>query len=316
LAALAFLSAQLGSVGSTAVMTVGLAILFCMSIAMLWMLSFAYLPLWQLFQEGKATMKSVATIKNTGPITFPRFFKSPLGALFEKEGIVLFREMKSALWFFFLLMLWLVQIILEFFIRENLIHHGEQLTSIVGQIEALQVGTAIYFISAFILRFVFPAFSGEQKTAWIIGVSPLKTQSIFWSKFFFYTALFLVLGVVFCGLNFMIIQMPIAQAFSFIVFLFLMIVFLVSFGLGLGALFPNFETDDPEILSTSLPGLGFILFSLSYGGFGTYLFYNYLTSGFILPIMAFDAVSIVLVLTIVSLALDSLKKFQFVKDVA
>jgi hypothetical protein len=285
-----------------------------MSIGMLWMLSLAYLPLWQLFQEGKAGPKAPTLKKNAKPIIFPRYFKTPLGALFEKEGIVLFREMKSALWFFFLFALWMIQVILEFFIRENLIHHGQQITSLIAQIEALQVGTAIYFISAFILRFVFPSFSGEQKTAWIVGVSPLKPQNIFWSKFFFYTALFLILGLVFCGLNFAIIQMPVAQAFSFITFLILMILFLVAFGLGLGAIFPNFETNDPELLSTSLPGLGFILFSLSYGGLGTYLFYNYLISGSSTFMNIFNLISLFLTGGMIALSLMALKKFQFIKD--
>ena len=106
------------------------------SLFILWMLSLVYLPLWQLFQEGHASPKNIDLTKPGKPIVFPRYFKTPLGAMFEKEGLIFFREMKSALWFFFILALWAVQIILEFFIRSSLLQHGENLSAVVAQIEA------------------------------------------------------------------------------------------------------------------------------------------------------------------------------------
>jgi hypothetical protein len=317
---LTLFSAQQGSFGTATLATAGLAVMFGLGMLSVRFAAWGFLPLWQLFQEGRYEAKTVSmeAAKRPrgaeGPITFPRYFKSPIGALFEKEGIVLFRGMKSALWFFFLFVLWMVQMALEFFIRGNLIKYGTNLGSALALVESLQLVTAIYFVSAFILRFVFPAFSGEARTAWILGAAPLRMQNVFWSKFLFYGSLFLLLGIVFCGLNFFIIQTAIAQGLAFVVFMLLMIVFLVAFGLGLGAIFPNFDSDDPEVLSTSLPGLGFIFSSLLYGGAGTYLFYKFLIGGSIAALVGFDAFTTFLIIAMLILSFRSLKKFEFVRD--
>jgi hypothetical protein len=88
----------------------------------------------------------------------------------------------------------------------------------------------------------------------------------------------------------------------------LMITLLVAYGLGLGAIFPNYETNDPEQLSTSLPGLGFIFGSLAYGGYGTYLFYRLLAGGPGGPVIVFDIVTALLTFIMVALSLRSLKR--------
>jgi ABC-2 type transport system permease protein len=332
LVTLTLYNAQQGLFGAALVATLGLAVMFGLSVIGVRIAAWGFLPLWQVFQEGRYEAKAVSAEaamrrhESVGPITFPRWFKGPLGAFFEKEGIVLFRGMKSALWFFFLFVLWMVQVVLEFFIRGNLVKYGTNIGSALAVVESLQLATAIYFVSAFILRFVFPAFSGEGKMAWLLGTAPIRMQSVFWSKFFFYAALFLALGVVFCGANFAIIQTAVAQGLAFVVFTLLMVIFLVALGLGLGAIFPNFDSDDPEVLSTSLPGLGFIFGSLLYGGFGAYLFYEFLIGGTGFAagsafgfgagaeLAAFNVLTVVLTLVMLALSLRSLKKFEFVRD--
>ncbi len=318
LATLELFNAQMGGFGSAALLTVGLAVMFGICLLILRILQWGFLPLWQVFQEGRfeAKPKAPRMRASQGPITFPRFFKSPLGALFEKEGIILFREMRSALWFFFLLVLWGIQVVMEFFIRANLIKYQVDLSTIVARIETLELATAIYFISAFIVRFVFPAFSSERRTAWILGTAPLNLKSVFWAKFLFYAAVFLTLGLVFTVINFSIIEAVVANVVAFVCFAFLMIVFLVAFGLGLGAIFPNFESDDPEVLSTTLPGLGFIFGALIYGGIGSYLFYLFLAGGPAAPLVGFDILTALLTVLMVALALRSLGKIEFIKEYA
>jgi len=323
LATLTLFGAQQGAFGVAALTTATLVLMFALGALGVRIAAWGFLPLWQIFQEGRYEAKAVSTATairrhgKEGPISFPRFFRSPLGALFEKEGIVMFRGMKSALWFFFLFVLWMVQVALEFFIRGNLVKYGTSIGSALAIVESLQLATAIYFVSAFILRFVFPAFSGEGRTAWILGTAPLRMQNVFWAKFLFYASIFLALGLVFCGLNFFIIQTAVAQGLAFGAFTLLIIVFLVAFGLGLGAIFPNFESDDPEVLSTSLPGLGFIFGSLFYGGAGSYLFYRFLAGtapGAGMALAGFDALTVLLTIIIFALSLRALGTFEFVKD--
>jgi ABC-2 type transport system permease protein len=322
LATLALFDAQAGAFGSSALAALGLGLSFLMCLAILWVASRSFLPLWQLFQEGSFEAKKVAAPARLGaagsvaPASFPRFWKSPLGALFEKEGIMLFRDGRSALWFFFLLALWAVQVVMGFFIRANLIKYSVNLSMIVAQVEALELATTIYFVSAFIVRFVFPAFSSERRTAWILGTAPIDLKKVFWAKLLFYVTIFLALGIAFCAVNLTIIQTALVQTLSFGIFALLMIVFLVAFGLSLGAIFPNFESDDPEALSTSLPGLGFTFGSLAYGGAGAYFFYKFLSGGPALPVVCFDALTVALTTLFIFLALRSLEKIEFVKAYA
>lgn len=310
-------NAQQGSFGSAAVAALGLGLLCAASLGAYALMGRIFLPLWQVFQEGKyeARAMAVSPRRREGPIAFPKFFKSPLGALFEKEGMMLFRNTKNLLWFFFLFVLWAMQVVLEFFIRRNLIHYGEQLISALALVEALELATAVYFVSVLILRFVFPAFSSERKTAWVFGTAPIKMQSVFWSKFLFYAILLLCLGIAFSGLNFFIIQAALTQAAVFMSVMVLLVIFLVAFGLGLGAIFPNFESDDPEVLSTSLSGLSFTFGSLIYGGIGSYLFYRFLIDGSGVSLAEFSVLTVVLTLVLFSASLRALKRFEFVKVV-
>jgi len=312
LATLALLGGQTGTVVQAAIAVIGL-ILFAVvaGIALVSLLS-VYLPLWQVFQEGRFEAAAAAMRMRMGPAAFPRA-KTALGALFEKEALMFVREMKGLFWFFFLFFLWAVQIGLEFFIRANLLKYGVDLAKIIAQVESLELVTAIYFMGAFILRFAYPSFSGELKKAWILGTAPLSVQKIFWAKFFFYSAVFLFLGAMFCGVNFAIIQLPFSQALAFIVFALLMVALLVAYGLGLGAMFPDFDTDDPELLSTSLPGLAFIFGSLLYGGFGSYLFYKFLSGGSVLPLAAFDVLTAAIAFIVLRLTMRSLDAFEFVR---
>ncbi|HEX4104027.1 MAG TPA: hypothetical protein VHZ04_00925 [Candidatus Paceibacterota bacterium] len=324
LATLTLFDAQAGSFGAAALALLGLGLMYVVCLAMLWVALPSFLPLWQLFQEGTFEAKKV-TVRHvsagagagTGLVpsgSFPRVWKTPLGALFEKEGIMIFRDGRSALWFFFLLALWMVQVVMGFFIRANLLKYSVNLAMIAAQVEALELATAIYFVSAFIVRFVFPAFSSERRTAWILGTAPISIKKVFWAKLLFYVSVFLVLGAAFCVVNLSIIQMAVAQALAFAVFALLIVAFLVAFGLGLGAIFPNFESDDPETLSTSLPGLGFTFGSLLYGGWGAYLFYRFLAGGSFAPVLGFYALTVALTVFIAFLALRSLGKIEFVKE--
>jgi hypothetical protein len=64
------------------------------------------------------------------------------------------------------------------------------------------------------------------------------------------------------------------------------------YGLALGALFPNFETDDPEILSTSFPGLTFIFTSVMYGAYAAYAVQCLFKDVQLLPFAVFIAFSL------------------------
>ena len=129
---------------------------------------------------------------------------------------------------------------------------------------------------AFALRFVFPSFSVEKKTLWILESAPLTFRKIFLSKYAFYTSLFLVVGLLMEYINILILRVSFISA-SYSLFLFISaIIFIITLALSMGAIFPSQDSDDPEAVSTSMSGLFFTALSLLYGAISTFILYKVL----------------------------------------
>ncbi|OHB21435.1 MAG: hypothetical protein A2939_00925 [Parcubacteria group bacterium RIFCSPLOWO2_01_FULL_48_18] len=296
---------------SGAIVTMGkLLVLFLLSFSVFVFLSRWYLPLWQSLQEGRFEARTRVADGHTLK-SFPRFFKTPIGAVFEKEALMLVRNARDLMWIGFLLSVWFAQTALNFFLKNNMVKYRVRPESVPDIIQALQIVAVAYFISAFALRFAFPAFSVERKTAWIIATSPIAISRIFWGKFFFYGAAFTVLGVSVGLINSAIVGISFASAVLFLAYIILSIAAITALGLGLGALFPNFETDDPAVLTTTLPGLVFIFGSLAYGAAGALSLYHYLTVVSLVPLVLFGIGSLCIIVLSLYLAPRSLERIEF-----
>jgi hypothetical protein len=93
----------------------------------------------------------------------------------------------------------------------------------------------------------------------------------------------------------------------------LLTVFVVTLGLVLGAIFPNFDTDDPEVLGTSLPGLAFVFGSLIYGGLGAGAYYYYLSRGYGFTLVLFELITVALVGFMLVATPRLLRRIEFVR---
>jgi ABC-2 type transport system permease protein len=155
-----------------------------------------------------------------------------------------------------------------------------------------QFAVITYFVSMFVLRFAFPAFSSERRTAWILGAAPLDLSMVFTAKLRFFTILFSTLAVLFALLNTLLAPFSATLITALLLLLCIATLFLTTYGLSLGAIFPNFESDDPETLSTTMPGLGFIFGALLYGALGASAFGVMAKSGEYFPVFAFVALSL------------------------
>ncbi len=299
-----------GVQGRILIYFIKLFIWFTIEIFIFWLMSKPYLLIWQVLQEGRFVNKIKPNFKS-----FPRFLKGQIGAIFEKEMMVILRNPRHLLWSLFLVCLWFIQIMLNFVIRKNIQTHSSDIDGVLKIVQAAQLVVVVYFISAFILRFVFPAFSTERNTAWILGSSPIKLSKIFGAKLLFFSGALILLGVGLSIVNSFVLSVP---AFNLPVFLgttAVMIFFAVVFGLSLGTIFPNFGTDDPEILSTSLPGLGFVLGTLIYGGLGATVYYYYWLNGIDFRSLAvFIVVSFLGSLVFLALSFRFLKNIEFKKS--
>lgn len=249
-------------------------VVFLMGIATLawWKLSYLFYPSWLAFQEGR--FSSGHTISATST-TKPFLFKgSRLTALFKKEALVSIRNYKGLMWFVFLFIIWLLQVGTNVALHSNIVRYETDITEKAAILQSLQFIIALFFIAAFSLRFVFPSFSVEKKTAWILESAPLTFKKIFLSKYLFYTATFLAIGLLMEYINILILKISFVHA-TYSMFLFISsIVFIITLALLLGAFFPSQDTDDPEAISTSMPGLIFTALSLLYGAFNAYILYS------------------------------------------
>lgn len=238
-----------------------------------WHVSFLFYPLWQIFQEGgsQVTTKYIGLFRNKFSYGFTG---SKTSALFKKEALISSRNWKGVLWFLFLFSVWVMQVLTNVLLGKNIRIHQPDISTRLAVLQSLQFIIALYFMAAFTLRFVFTSFSAEKKTSWILASAPLSFKKVFFGKYLFYTLFFVTVGLLMSYINVSVLDLPFTHAFYSIVLLISNIVFIVTLGLSLGALFPNSETDDPEVISTSMPGLFFTALSLIYGAISAFVLYK------------------------------------------
>jgi hypothetical protein len=249
-----------------------LGFIAAISVFVWWKFSAAFYPLWQKFQEGST--RRVDSIASTKKSTSTYYFTgSPMMALFKKEALVTSRNLRGVMWFLFLFGLWLAQVGTNIILRHNITRHQADITEKLATFQALQFIIATYFICSFALRFVFPSFSVEKKTAWILGSAPLSFRKLFYSKYIFYVAFFGALGSLMSYVNVRILNLNAMYSLYSMSLFVTTVIFIVTLALSLGALFPSKDTDDPEAISTSMSGLFFTALSLLYGGLSAFTLY-------------------------------------------
>jgi hypothetical protein len=280
--------------GSALVQFLILLALTLATLLLWWKVSVHFYPLWQKFQEGSSRISTEAGVsrKNTAPY----FFTGSIGTvLFKKEALVTSRNMKGVLWFLFLTSIWLAQVAINMILSTNIGRYQTDVSEKLAVFQALQFIIAVYFICAFTLRFVFPSFSTEKKTAWILGSAPISFTKIFYSKYLFYTLFFVFIGSVMGYVNVTILNLAFTYALLSMSLFITTVIFIVTLGLSLGALFPSTETDDPEAISTSMPGLFFTALSLIYGGISALILYITLIKGVVPVLVLFEVVTLIFV---------------------
>lgn len=280
--------------------------IFALILTVVWfIISRLYYPLWQKLQDGASRDKeySSSLFRNTSAYIFTGSLST---VLFKKEMLISSRNLKGVLWFFFLISVWFMQLAANILLNHNVQKYQDDINPRMVSLQMIQYIIAIYFISAFTLRFVFPSFSTERKTKWILGSAPVSFIKIFFSKYFFYTTFFIILGVVMNYINSFALHLTATHTVYLMILFVTVITFIVTFGLTLGALFPSTETDDPEVISTSMPGLFFTAIALIYGGISDGVLYLTLTQNNSLWLILF------VLFTIFVIILTLLKVPQFI----
>jgi ABC-2 type transport system permease protein len=126
------------------------------------------------------------------------------------------------------------------------------------------LGMAGFVIAAICLRFAYPSVSAEGKAFWLLQTAPVSYRELLRVKVFVYATPLTLLSLL------LTIFANVLLDANGVVWLFTMIgasllpVTLVSLGVGLGALTPNFNAENPLQVGLSLGGFAYMALSMGY----------------------------------------------------
>ena len=163
-----------------------------------------------------------------------------------------------------LILLGVLLLVYIFNIRTLPLFSGEQVSFIlVTVISFLNLALAGFVLAAVAVRFIFPAVSLEGRQMWLLRSSPLELRTLLWSKYWIGTLPLLVLAVGIAVTTDLLLRVtPFMMGLSVAT----LVVYTLAIGalaLGLGALYPQFDTENAAQIPTSFGGLVFMMASLT-----------------------------------------------------
>jgi ABC-2 type transport system permease protein len=130
----------------------------------------------------------------------------------------------------------------------------------------LNMGLALFVLTAVTARFAYPAVSQEKDAFWLVKTSPLSIRRFLWIKFFiYYLPLLILTEVLIIATNILLQVTPFMMTLS-ILTVFFIVPGIVSMGVGLGAAYPDFKAENPTQTITSFGGLVFMITCAGYIG--------------------------------------------------
>ncbi|MDX1579690.1 MAG: hypothetical protein R3266_14485, partial [Gemmatimonadota bacterium] len=130
---------------------------------------------------------------------------------------------------------------------------------LVSMVVFLNLALAGFILAAVAARFVFPAYSLEGRTLWLLRSSPLEPDTFIWSKYWTGAVPLLVLALALTLLTNLILGVsPAIMALSLVSIVALTLA-LVAQALAWGVAMPRFETANAAQIPTSLGGMLFML---------------------------------------------------------
>ncbi|MDX2192555.1 MAG: hypothetical protein NW201_04310 [Gemmatimonadales bacterium] len=163
-----------------------------------------------------------------------------------------------------LLLLAVLLVVYLFNIRALPLFSGERVSLfLVTTITFLNLALAGFVLAAIAARFVFPAVSLEGKQMWLLRSSPLRLESLLWSKYWTGTVPLLVVAVLIVAMTNVLLR---ASAFMMALSLGTILVFTLTasaLALAFGALWPQFDTENAAQIPTGFGGFAFMMACVS-----------------------------------------------------
>ena len=125
----------------------------------------------------------------------------------------------------------------------------------------LNMALAGFVLVAIVARFAFPAVSMEGGSFWIVRSSPITLRSFLWIKFWIYLLPLLILSeTLIIATNMLLRVSPFMMGIS-VVTIFCLTPAVIAMGIGMGAAFPDFASENPAQTVTSFGGMLFMMCS-------------------------------------------------------
>ena len=128
----------------------------------------------------------------------------------------------------------------------------------------LNMGLAGFVLASVGVRFVFPAVSAEGFSFWIMQSAPLTIRRLLWSKFFFYLAPVLLLGLILTVASNELLNVSPLISWLAPITIFAMVFGITALGVGMGAAFPNFKAENLTQVATGFGGLLYMILAMGF----------------------------------------------------
>jgi len=163
-----------------------------------------------------------------------------------------------------LILLAVLLVVYVFNIRALPLYTGEKVPYVlVTLVVFLNQGLGGFVLSAIAARFIFPSVSLEGRQLWLLRSSPLDLRAMLWSKYWVGTLPLLVLALTIGVVTNRMLQAP---PFMMVLSIVTTVCYTLAVGalaLGMGVLFPQFETENAAQIPTSFGGLVFMMSAVS-----------------------------------------------------
>lgn len=123
----------------------------------------------------------------------------------------------------------------------------------------LNMGLALFVLTAVAGRFAYPAVSTEKDAFWIVKSSPASIRTFLWIKFWVYYPPLLVLTEFLILTTNILLQVTAFMMLLSIATVFFLVPAIVAMGIGIGAAYPDFKAENPSQVVTSFGGLLFMI---------------------------------------------------------
>jgi ABC-2 type transport system permease protein len=214
---------------------------------------------------SKTWTAQVRLIKyNASGKLFLGFLSRPVRAFTLKEVRIFFRDQTQ--WSQLFLIAALVVIYIYNFNVLPLEKAPIKIVYLQNLLSFLNMGLAGFVLTAVTARFAYPAVSSEREAFWIVKSVPIPLRKYLWIKFFIYFVPLLILTeILIIATNIMLKVTPFMMALS-IINIFFLVPGVVSMGIGFGAAYPDFKSENPAQAVTSFGGLLFMMVCAGYIG--------------------------------------------------